>query len=338
MTASNVPEEEVKKRYLKIRCDGGWRKIVWTGGSFEDLQKKVKDIFHHRKSKLFFRYRDNDYTLVIMGSNEEFNTALELLQGDTLILFVDVHPKQAKKVVMRYYRKAKAAGSRAIDKLADIRPALEDLVPKTRRFIVCYRKYILALLFLALALFVVYERINRPPPLQVEILAAYSGLSDVTAKVQEFYDQTGMVLAHHRAFGLYMAPFYNQLHVVYRVYTSDGRVNETFSQSFHESTQPQALSMSPEPCPFHAIHKLQGKTIEILGALFGDVQATCAAKIIASTGIYLEYAGPWPDGRSGPTIHRQYFQSQEAGLFTLVYLKDGVQKVFQGLEGDVVHF
>lgn len=68
MTAAT--EERGRKVWLKVRCDGAWRKVEWNtaNSSFEELEKKVKTLFHldHRVKKLGFKYIDEELTNITM--------------------------------------------------------------------------------------------------------------------------------------------------------------------------------------------------------------------------------------------------------------------------------
>jgi len=181
--------------------------------------------------------------------------------------------------------------------------------------------------------FRVHQPIHHQTPGHVTILAATYGGLDVTSKAREYYNR-GMLKPSNEIFGDTLPGVVKYLHVVYQHY-SHGGYAEVFSQTFQESSGPSVFTMQRESCAYPEEAIVDGKSIKILGALYDDVGATCAARRMASTGQFSASKKLYSDS----LINRNHFGSNSGtGTLTIVYMRDNVLRISNGREGQSVHW
>jgi len=352
MTAAH--SEDGRKCYLVVRFGGVTRKLEWntTWKSIEKLETKVRSMFHiDSRSKLTFKYRTSvgsSVEHITMSSDEEWGVALELLQGDEIVLDVEVNKRKRRGVLTRVGKAAKSKAVALCTAVSAYMPALprplagrlpRPSVRHLRAHIATfdYRKLILPLAILGLAMCIHFApavigstRHSRGDKFTI-VAATYGGL-DVTTTVQKYYAQHNVVWATNNLYGDPMMGHRKYLHVVYQHTT--GHTTTTFTESIPEASQPHALTMKYEDCTYPSEVIVDGHHVRILGALYDVQQVTCAVKKMAYTGRISELS------RAGGEVSSRNFNAPDNGhgMFTLVYLKDNKLKIFQGTEGKYIKF
>lgn len=174
----------------------------------------------------------------------------------------------------------------------------------------------------------------------ITILAATYGGVDVTDKAREYFNNNGAVLAANRIFGDPSPLVHKYLHVVYQVYSAKTGLAEVYSQSFSESQVHQQFSWTIQSCAFPEEAIVDGKSIKVLGAMYEDVVATCAARRLAATGRFSTAVQWHADQHKDSMVSKSHFGSNSNGMgaYTMVYLKDNRIRVFRGKEGSPVKF
>lgn len=172
----------------------------------------------------------------------------------------------------------------------------------------------------------------------VTILAATYGGRDVTRTVQEFYNSHNWVLASNSVFGDPAYGMRKYLHVVYQHRSPTTGVVEVLSQAFPESESPMQFTLAKDACAFPEEAIVDGRSVKVLGALYDDVSATCAARRYAATGRFTASQSNSRRHRDTIITGNHFGTFSSVGSFTLVYLKDNTLRTFVGREGDSLAF
>jgi len=80
---------EKQQRILKVSLDAEIRRVALTSADFSSLQKQVGDLFSLPPSSFSLKYKDDEGDLITLGSNEEFQEALNCCQDNILRLTVN---------------------------------------------------------------------------------------------------------------------------------------------------------------------------------------------------------------------------------------------------------
>lgn len=180
-----------------------------------------------------------------------------------------------------------------------------------------------------------YKTTHQSYDPHVTILSATYGGRDVTRQVQDYYIAHGKIIASNTIFGDPNHGSRKYLHVVYQHYSTQNGLAEVYTQSFPESYIPASFTMTRDNCAYPEEAIVDGRPVKILGALYEDVSATCAARRFAATGHLSADSYYYSRG----VINRNYFGSNSAhGFFTLVYLKNNKMQTFSEREGGRVYF
>lgn len=363
MTADHSVDEG-RTYWLLINCKGVLRKVEWKSNkhSFAELQAKVRSLFQiDAKAILNFEYSDGEGEryLVAMSSDEElaalFNSRVS--NGNTIDIRVTV-VRRGKKGLLGKVRIAKRnaiLGVRALPgavssaafyasrSLAPICHSTHQFVHAARATTIPWRKIAVPCLILLFGLMFAHYRCNHHTIAKhphVTILAANYGTSDVTKKVQSYYNTHGVLLSHNSLFGDPAYGFAKNLQVVYQTYNPFTNTNEIFSESFPESNENiYKLTWPKEKCAHPSEARVNGRNIKILGASYDSVSATCQAQTLLVTGSFTQSYKP----NLANKVSADHFTSavrsgNQQGLFTVAYLSDGKLQVSHFREGATVYF